>query len=84
MWVASASVGLASLGDLAPSVHAEEPMDQAVILKRLDELDREVRILKRKLELSQEDTTTNAKEGPVVTASRKDGFSLHPRRRAIS
>ena len=78
LWVrvASVAVGLASLGDLASSVHAEEPTDQAVILKRLDELDQEVRILKRKLELSQEDTTTNVKEGPVVTASRKDGFSL--------
>ena len=51
--VGSLLVGIGSLGGFLEPAQAEEgPTDQAAILKRLDALDQEVRILKRKLELS--------------------------------
>lgn len=42
----------------------------------LAELDQKVRILERKLELSEEAQQAKAKESPAITADAKDGFSL--------
>lgn len=50
--------------------------DDAAILKRLNQLEQEVAILKRQLELSKEDADKKGKETAVVTANAKDGFSI--------
>lgn len=50
--------------------------DDQAILNRLNELEQEVAILKRQLELNKEDADKKAKESPIITASAKDGFSI--------
>ena len=42
----------------------------------LAELDQQVKILQRKLEIADETAATKAKEAPTVSASAKDGFSI--------
>ncbi len=50
--------------------------DDAALLARLEALENEVKILKRQLEVKNEDEDKNKIESPVVTASAKDGFSI--------
>jgi len=56
---------------LAVTAHAEETN----IEKRLDELEQEIRVLKRQKELEQEQAEQKAKEAPIIKAG-MDGFSL--------
>jgi phosphate-selective porin OprO/OprP len=58
-------------GALALSGRAE----QTNIEQRLDELEQEIRILKRQRELDQEATEQKSKETPVISAG-KEGFAL--------
>ena len=57
-------------GALAVSAYAQTNIEQ-----RLDELENEIRILKRQKELDQEAAQQKVKETPIVTAG-KDGFAL--------
>jgi phosphate-selective porin OprO and OprP len=68
-------VALAALAasSIAGSAHAAETSD--VLLQRLDELEQEVRTLKRQLEVKSEADATRAKDTPAV-GSGKDGFSI--------
>src|SRR3989338_8927002 len=50
--------------------------DTAAIEKRLGELEQEVAILKRQLEVQKEEVDKKATETLIVTASAKDGFSI--------
>ena len=50
--------------------------DNSSLEQRLDNLEQQVAILKRQLENNKEDSTTKAKETPVITANAKDGFSI--------
>lgn len=73
-WLVGLVVALSSVG-LPGSARADDQLDRETILKRLDELEQEVRVLKRQLEVSKENTETNAKDTAVVTAG-KDGFAI--------
>ena len=67
--IAVASVGIIHAGD-APILSIEE---------RLQALDQEIKVLKRKNEISAEEAVakaTAAKDAPKVTANARDGFSL--------
>ena len=55
---------------MAATVHAQTNIEQ-----RLDELEKEIRILKRQKELDQEQADQKAKETPIFTAG-KEGFAL--------
>lgn len=44
--------------------------------KRLDDLEQQVAILKRQLEVEKEEKDKKAPDTPIVTASAKDGFSI--------
>ncbi len=57
---------------MASPVHA----DDAVILDRLAQLEQEIAVLKRQLEVNKEDADKKAKDTAVVTANAKDGFSI--------
>jgi phosphate-selective porin OprO/OprP len=48
----------------------------AELLKRLEDLEQQVAILKRQIENNNEETSIKAKETPIVSASTKDGFSI--------
>ncbi len=43
---------------------------------RLSQLEQELAILKRQIEINKEDAANKAKETPIITASAKDGFSF--------
>ena len=69
-------------GFIARPVWAQEEPDNAAVLKRLDELEQEVRVLKRQLELSKEQETTKTKDAAVAKAD-ADGFSVAPSDKAF-
>lgn len=50
--------------------------DVAQLEERLNQLEQEVAILKRQLELAKEDEIKKKTETPIITASSKDGFSI--------
>lgn len=50
--------------------------DTKSIEDRLNELEQEVKVLKRQLELKKEDEAKRNTEYPIITASAKDGFSI--------
>ena len=50
--------------------------DSSDLEKRLDQLEQEVSVLKRQLEVKKEDEAAKAKDYPVLTANAKDGFSV--------
>ena len=66
LMIVALAVGAGGSGAFAQ----EKSIDQ-----RLEQLEQEIRILKRQRELEQEQTEQKAKETPVITAG-KDGFSL--------
>src|SRR2546427_2251086 len=63
------------VGLLAASLAATAHAQESTIPQRLDELEQEIRILKRRRELEQESVQQKVKETPIVTAG-KDGFAL--------
>ena len=63
--IAQTALSVATL--TSPFAHAETT---------LAELDQQVKILQRKLEITDEAAATKAKEAPTVSASAKDGFSI--------
>ena len=64
-----------AVGLLTATVAVAAQADQTNIEQRLDELEQEIRILKRQRELEQESTAQKAKETPVIVAG-KEGFAL--------
>ncbi len=50
--------------------------DTAAIEARLSQLEQEIAILKRQLEVQKEEADKKAPETPIITASAKDGFSI--------
>lgn len=50
--------------------------DDSALEKRLSELEAEIAIIKRQLDLKKEDDTKLVQTTPVVTANSKDGFSI--------
>lgn len=63
---------------LTVSLFAQEARAESneELLKRLDSLEQEVKILKRQLEVKKEDEDKKKTETPIITASSKDGFSI--------
>lgn len=63
---------------LAVSVFAGEARADSneELLKRIESLEQELKILKRQLEVKKEDDDKKKAEMPVITASAKDGFSI--------
>lgn len=50
--------------------------DTAALEARLNDLEQQVAILKRQIEINKEDAAAKAPETPIITASAKDGFSI--------
>lgn len=67
LWIAALAGGLA-VG--TPEVRTASGQED------VNELDQRIKILERKLEISEEAAATKAKEAPKFTADTKDGFSL--------
>jgi len=68
-------LGVLSLVAILPisgQVHA----DTGSLEERLNDLEQQVAILKRQIEVDKENTAAKAPEVPIVTASAKDGFSI--------
>ena len=63
---------------LAVAIQSAEVVfaDSKSLEDRLVDLEQQVGILKRQLELKKEDEDKAKKETPVITASSKDGFSI--------
>jgi len=65
----------AAVGLLVASLAVTARAQVTNVEQRLDELEREIRILKRQRELEQEQAEQKAKESPMITAG-KEGFAL--------
>ncbi len=63
--------GLLISGNFLTPVWADQTVEE-----RLADLEQQVAILKRQIENNKEDTTTKAKDTPIITANAKDGFSI--------
>src|SRR5947208_2767714 len=64
-----------AIGGVLAALMAATVQAQTNIEQRLDELEQEIRILKRQKELDQEQADQKAKETPILTAG-KEGFAL--------
>jgi phosphate-selective porin OprO/OprP len=63
------------VGLLAASLTVTTHAQQTNVEQRLDELEQEIRLLKRQQQLDQEQAEQKAKDTPIITAGR-DGFAL--------
>ncbi len=61
---------------VSPGLALAEEVSPALLLQRIEALESEVKILKRQLEVKDEESVKKAPETPVVTASSKEGFSI--------
>jgi phosphate-selective porin OprO and OprP len=77
-WV-SGFIVLAGMAVLAPRALAQQEAttpDSVALAARVDELEQQIRVLRRLRELETDSVVTAAKDKQSVTASGKDGFSL--------
>lgn len=63
-------------GGFAPAAAWAADTDTAALIQRLDDLEQQVAILKRQLEVQKEEADKKAPDTPVITANAKDGFSI--------
>ncbi|MEI7998697.1 MAG: porin [Candidatus Omnitrophota bacterium] len=68
-------VGVLSLIAILP-ISGQVYADSVSIEQRLADLEQQVAILKRQIEVDKEGSSTKSKETPIITASAKDGFSI--------
>lgn len=76
-WSVTLALAVIGGGILPGAAWAEDAgTSSAAILQRLSDLEQEIALLKRQLEVQQEIEAKKAIESPVITASAKDGFTI--------
>lgn len=73
----SVTISLAVLGALpVPGIAQAAETSTAALIQRLDDLEQEVALLKRQLEVQKEIEDKKAAENPVITANAANGFTI--------